>query len=346
MNHLRFASYGVAALAAAGLLSLNPNANANLLAYEGFDYAVGSSLIGLNGGHQWNGPWRGAGNANSQVIAGSLVYQDALGNLALSSGNSIWSTGDGISDGLPGAVTGNTSQSPFRQLNYLGTSPGVTWISFMALRTGLTTTNAYSNVNGPVNYGRATGVQLFYNATPTSTAQGSEIISFGRGTANVDPAGVSNDTWGYLLRGNGALTGTSSDPWNTPANANSTADFILVRINHNNGVSNPMDDSMQMWVNPLLSDEGLLGAASVAFNPGDWGGAAPNEERDLAFNAIRLFAGNWNTTVGNYGSMMVDEIKVGTTFGSVTLDPVPEPSTLALVGLGALAMMQRLRRKL
>lgn len=322
---------------------MNPSTQAALLAYEGFDYTPGLGLQGLNGGYQWTSPWATA-TANSQVVGGNLVYQDPLGNYALSSGNSVHVTGDGVSDGLPGGL-GNSSANPFRKLADRGTSAGTTWISFMALRTGLTTTNAYSNVNGPANYGRATGAQLFYNANPTSTTQGNEIISFGRGTANSDPAGLANDTWGYLLRGNGALTKASTDAWNTPANANSTADFILVKIDHNNGVSNPMDDVMQMWINPILSNEGLLGAATLTFNPGDFGGTAPNEERDLAFNAFRLFAGNWNTTVGNYGSMNVDEIKIGETYGDVTLLAVPEPSILALVGIGGLALVNRLRRK-
>ncbi len=345
MKHLR-SSHLAAALTTAGFVALAPSCQAYLLAYEGFDYSVGSSLVGLNGGYQFTTPWAGTGTAaNSQIVNGNLVYRDSLGNFALSSGNSVWTTGDGITDGLPGAVSGSSSQQPFRRLANQGTSAGTTWISFMALRTGTTTTNAYANVNGPVNYGRAAGVQLFYNATVGNTGQGSELISFGRGTANGDPAGLANDTWGYLLRGNGALSKASTDAWNTAANASSTADFILVRINHNNGISNPMDDTMQMWVNPILSDEGLLGAANLSFNPGDFGGTAPNEERDLGFNAIRLFAGNWNTTVGNYGSLLVDELKIGTTYGDVTLLAVPEPSILALVGLGGLLMLQRQRRK-
>jgi hypothetical protein len=346
MKHSRTLRFAAAALTVVGLGSFAPSSHAYLLGYEGFDYTVGSSLVGLNGGYQFTSAWAGTGTAaNSQIVAGNLIYQDSLGNFALSSGNSVWTTGDGITDGLPGAVSGNSSQQPFRRLASQGTSAGTTWISFMALRTGTPSTNAYSNVNGPVNYGRAAGVQLFYNATATSTTQGNELISFGRGTANADPAGLANDTWGYLLRGNGALTKASTDPWNTAANASSTADFILVRINHNNGISNPMDDTMQMWVNPILSDEGLLGGATLSFNPGDFGGTAPNEERDLGFNAIRLFAGNWNTTVGNYGSLLVDELKIGTTYGDVTLLAVPEPSILTLFGMGGLLMLQRLRRK-
>lgn len=331
------------ALAFAGLCTVAPNAQAALLAYEGFDYNAGLGLQGLNGGYLWTAPW-GAATANSQIVGGNLVYQDSLGNFALSSGNSLHLTGDGVTDGLPGGL-GNSSANPFRRLATRGASPSTTWISFMALRTGTTTTNAYSNVNGLVNYGRATSVQLAYNATPTSTTAGNEQLSFGRATANVEPAGLVNDTWGYFLRGNGALTKSSTDPWNTPPNASSTADFILVKINHNGGIATPIDDSMQMWVNPILNNEGLLGAATLTFNPGDFGGAIPNEERDFAFNAVRLFAGNWNTTVGNYGSMNVDEIKVGETYGDVTFLPVPEPSVLALFGLGGLAVVQRLRRK-
>jgi hypothetical protein len=331
------------ALAFAGLCTIAPNAQAALLAYEGFNYNAGLGLQGLNGGYLWTAPWATA-TANSQVVGGNLVYQDSLGNFALSSGNSVHVTGDGVTDGLPGGL-GNSSANPFRKLATRGASASTTWISFMALRTGTTTTNAYANVNGAVNYGRATSAQLFYNAVATSTTQGNELIGFGRGTANTEPAGLVNDTWGYLLRGNAALTKSSTDAWNTPANANSTADFILVKINHNGGITTPISDSMQMWVNPILSDEGLLGAASVSFTPGDFGGAAPNEERDLAFNAFRLFAGNWNGTVGNYGSMNVDEIKIGETYGDVTLLAVPEPSVLALLGVGGLAVVQRLRRK-
>lgn len=343
MKHLRsITSIGTAAIALSAVLS-QQTANAALYAYEGFNYNPGLGLQGLNGGYQWTGGWSGA-NANSQVVAGNLVYQDPLGNFALSSGNSVHVTGDGVSDGLTGGL-GSVNTSPFRKLATRGATAGTTWISFMSLRTGLTTTNAYSNVNGPVNYGRATSVQLAYNASTTSTTAGNEHLSFGRATANVEPAGLANDTWGYFLRGNGALTEASTDAFNTPANANSTADFILVKINHNGGISNPINDTMQMWVNPILSDEGLLGAATLDFNPGDFGGLAPNEERDFVFNAFRIFAGNWNTTVGNYGSINVDEIKVGETYGDVTLLAVPEPSMLALVGLGGLALVQRLRRK-
>jgi hypothetical protein len=96
-----------------------------------------------------------------------------------------------------------------------------------------------------------------------------------------------------------------------------------------------------MWINPRLDVEPSLASAALSLLPGEWADQTP----DLALNAIRLFGGNWNTTVGNYGSVQVDEIKLGTAFLDVTIAPVPEPTVLALVGLGGLALMQRLRRK-
>jgi hypothetical protein len=192
-----------------------------------------------------------------------------------------------------------------------------------------------------VNYGRAACVQTFYNAAVGNTGQGSEVLSFGRGTQNAEPAGTANDTWGLLYRGNAAYTKASGDAWNTPSLANSTADFILIRIDHAGGVANPRDDAAYVWINPRLDLEPTLGSAALSLLPGEWADQTP----DLALNAIRLFGGNWNTTVGNYGSIEVDEIKIGTAFLDVTIAAIPEPSVLAILGVGCLAVLQRLRRK-
>ena len=340
MKHSLPLCFGVAVLSVTGFIG--SSARADLIAYEPFDYSVGSTLIGLTGGYGWNGPWRGTGGANSQIIGGNFVYNDGFGNSVSATGNRVHVTGDAFTDGLPGG-TGNTSASPYRQLPYAGTTgPSTTWISFLAVRTGQTSTNGYSDAEGPVNYGRAAGVQTFYNATVGNTAQGTEVMSFGRGTANADPVGAANDTWGLVYRGNAAYSKVSNDPWNTASLANSTADFILVRIDHAGGVANPRDDSAYMWINPRLDLEPSLASAALSLLPGEWTDQTP----DMALNAIRLFGGNWNTTVGNYGSIQVDEIKLGTAFLDVTIAAIPEPSALALVGVGGLAFIQRLRRKL
>jgi hypothetical protein len=334
--YLRTAAVAIAVLASA------TSARASLIAYEGFDYAPGSALGGLAGGFGWTTAWIGSGTAdNSQIVAGSFVYDDGFGNVVTASGNRLHSTGDGITDGLVGAPSANSSQSPRRLLPYQGTvGNSSTWVSFMALRTGNPDSNPPSDAQGSILYNRAAGVQLFYNATSGSTAQGSELISIGRATQTAETAlALPNDTWGLVYKGGANFSSATTDSWTTPTKANSTADFILMRIDHVNGVSNPFDDSVSIWLNPRLDDQNLLGAADLTLLPG----AFADNDRDLAFNVVRVFAGNYSGT--SYGSIEVDEFKVGTAFGDVTLNAIPEPTALALLGLGGLAFINRIRRK-
>jgi hypothetical protein len=337
---------GVSALAVAGLLAMGSAAMADLVAYEGFDYPAGSSLANQTGGFGWRAgsAWTLGGSAdNNQIIAGSFTYDDGFGNIVTTTGNRVHSTGNGVADGLPGSPNGNQSQSPFRRLaTDFGTSAGTTWMSFLALRTGQPATTPFVDGEGNNFYGRAFGVQTFYNSDPASTAQGSEGASVGRATAGAnEPAGTPNDTWALVYHGNIANTKASSDDFLTPTKANSTADFLLVRFDHVNGVSNPYDDSMSVWVNPRLDNEALLGAPQMTFGPG----AFSEVDRDLAFNVVRIFAGNISSGVDNYGSVQVDELKIGTSYNDVTLAPIPEPVTLAWFGLGSLMLGRRMRRK-
>lgn len=93
--------------------------NAELLAYEGFDYAVGN-LVGQDGGFGWDGGWTGGGDA--VVVAGSLAYNDGTNNL-LTSGNHV----------LIGGAAG--SATPVRNMvSDLGLTAGTYWISFLGQR--------------------------------------------------------------------------------------------------------------------------------------------------------------------------------------------------------------------
>lgn len=339
MSHVK--SYLRNAAVVLAVIASTSTTKAALIAYEGFNYDAGSLLNNLNGGYGWQTAWLGAGN-NSQIVSGSFTYNDGFGNVVTTYGNRLHSTGDGVTDGLPGAVTANTTQSPRRLLPYQGTAGGTTWMSFMALRTGNPDSAATppSDGQGDILYNRAAGVQLFYNAVAGNTSQGSELISVGRGTQTSE-AGLTlqNDTWGLLYKGNAAFSTATTDSFTTPTKANSTADFILMRIDHVNGVSNPYDDSVSVWLNPRLDSDAFLGAPNLTLVPNQFA----DTDRDLAFNVIRIFAGNYSGT--SYGSIQVDEIKIGTEFGDVTLNAIPEPSALALLGLGGLAFVNRMRRK-
>jgi hypothetical protein len=327
-------------------------ASADLLAYEGFDYPVGANLHNQSGGFGWKpgNNWVGVTtNDNTQIVAGSFTYDDGFGNTVVTTGNRVHSTGDATADGLPGVQNANSTQQPFRRLEFDNGAVGdsSTWLSFMALRTGQAANPPYTDDGGSVYaYGRAAGVQLFYNSNAASTTQGNELVSIGRATGNGEVNGLPPDTWGVVYRGSGAFVKASNDGFTTPTNANSTADFLLARIDHVGGVSNPRNDTISIWINPRLDNEALLGAPALVFAPTDPPTSGSDADRDLAFNVVRLFAGNHNTGVANnYGSIQVDEIKIGTDYNSVTLAAIPEPSSLALLGLGSLMIGRRSRRK-
>src|SRR5262245_16489520 len=106
-------------------------ASATLIAYEPFNYPVGSAVVGGAGGIGFTGPWatpRPAGSgggtpAGSNTIgAGSLAGPAGLPTL----GNHAIFTGEfGTMDGL---------HRPFA--NIAGTDGTTTWVSLIAQRTG------------------------------------------------------------------------------------------------------------------------------------------------------------------------------------------------------------------
>ena len=99
--------------------------------------------------------------------------------------------------------------------------------------------------------------------------------------------------------------------------------FLVARLS-----TNGTDETLDVFVNPDLSATPTTADISVT---GDV----------AAFNTVRLFAGD-NLSGAAPADADFDEIRIGTTFGDVT--PIPEPASLALVGLGSLVMLGRRRR--
>jgi hypothetical protein len=67
--------------------ALGSRAGATLIAYEGFDYAAGSSLAGQNGGTGWAGPY--LSGVSNTVAAPGLTYTDANGKQLQVTGNTL-----------------------------------------------------------------------------------------------------------------------------------------------------------------------------------------------------------------------------------------------------------------
>ena len=349
MNHLRsITSIGTAAIALSAMLS-QQTANATLLAYEGFDYSASILDSTKNGGFGWSQAWQpttGTANVllpNQQVLSTGFTYTDALNNSLVVTGGRAHVTGDGALDGLAGGVGTTTSVTPTRGLAFSRGTSGATestWMSFIALRTGLT----QPVVGAPPNdylYGRAASAQLFYNSV-SSTTGGSEMFGVGRATQSSETINVANDTWGVLQQGNANATKVSTVNWA------SGADFMLMRIDHVGGIGASGGvitnaDTIRLWINPNLDVAPSDGSADIVLNANDFNPAL-GINRDLIFNRFRIFGGGTNATVG-YGSMELDEIRIGEGFGDVTpFTAVPEPAIAAFGGLSVLALILRRRR--
>ena len=101
--------------------------------------------------------------------------------------------------------------------------------------------------------------------------------------------------------------------------------FAVMKLRYSSAAN---DDAVSLWVNPsdLGSEAGSTNFVTIS-------------GFDFWHNsAMNISLASWSATSGSW-----DEMRVGTTWADVT--PVPEPSTLALLGLtGIAAIGYRIRR--
>jgi hypothetical protein len=342
-NKTAFSRMLIVAVAASVWISAQP-VKASLNAYEGFAYQSGLRLNGLSGGSGWSGAWgnlTGALTNNSIILSTGYGYSDGFGNVLQVSGNSLYLSGNNnlgtpdpvINDGGLGTAGG---PSPNRVLSFGYGTNGVSsqvWISFLAQVLGPSTVPFADpgSPNGTVYYGRAQGFQLFRAGTERMlTGRSSQN---GEGTGNL---GLPNDTWALNVRG--AAQFTTNFSTTSVSLTSSPPVLVLLRID-TDGLTNA-NDRAYMWLNPTDLTNPTNGAPLANISQADFAGATA----DLDFDRIRLFAGGSNAVVG-WGTISIDEIRIGTGDPRDVLPIVPEPAVACLLGLAGLGLVLRFRRK-
>lgn len=335
--------HNILALTAVVSLAASLTVQAQPIASEGFNYNPGSSIIGqasgspgwmtmntsaggngINGGNWTSKSDVGAGftgtgaNPGSSIVSGSLSYTDGSGNVLSTSGGSL------VAESIANSTTAQPEIGTTATFGALGAAntaaSGTLWVSY--LWQGLNTTGSSSGLYRQ-------GTVMFVNGAASGTASGGSerldigmpnIDSLNQGTVNPN---ISLWTAGGIAGGNGSLASTAPLQSTVAAN-NGQADFILMEFVLDNTTTTA--DTVNVWINPTLG--GVLGSPNLT-----WG------SQDMsAINGIRISAQGLNTTYGSVGGEeQVDEINIGDTVASV--EPVPEPASMALAGLGGLALL-------
>lgn len=117
---------------------------------------------------------------------------------------------------------------------------------------------------------------------------------------------------------------TVSDASSIVATTDATIhDLVVFRFVN---TANANEQTASVWINPTAGSEGGLGTPDMTVTYTSF-----QNNRNLGQFTIQA------------GSLRVDELKVGTSYESV-FTVIPEPASLALVGIGGLLLMLRRRR--
>jgi hypothetical protein len=103
-----------------------------------------------------------------------------------------------------------------------------------------------------------------------------------------------------------------------------------------NAVAGALNDTASVYVNP--SDLAVEGNNTAYISLDAWTTVSAESSTVAGINIRQGAAGSAPT-------LTVDDLAAGTLFGDVTVMPVPEPSTLALTGLGLASLLVLRRRK-
>lgn len=338
MNKVLGRNVCTAALAGAALwLGTAAPVQAAVLVYEPFNYPVtddtnNHGLTGVNGnpytaaggyvapnGRTWQPTGYGTANTNNLLSPNYDKSHDAVivspgltvpGLSPSGMGNAVSYGGPGYTPRLDIRPTADTAGD---------ITPAQGGVAYYSMAFQITDITGLQTVGGTIAaFNNSVGQQA-----PNPTVLG------GRTLIRPDPAGSG----GYQIGLIKAQDGTGIfDP---TVHSLSEQQFVVVKYDLNGSAG---DDVATMWINPDASTFGGAdpAAGTIISNPNG---------NDIGANVIRsiiLRQGNIATNA-NPAGVIADELRVGTTYADVT--PIPEPATAAALGIAALALLGRRRRR-
>lgn len=270
----------------------------DLIAYEGFDYAVGAELTATgtyNGGTGWGSGWATNQGGDATIRQAGMFYRDASGYRLEIGGRSVLATGEGSNLGLwrnlASQVTGNIGDTVY--------------LSFIARNVG-----QKADINDPdwgtlplrfkTVYPIPAGVSVQKAGTTTANA----LIGHPLDQLSATPTTVRNyQSWQV------ASKSTTVDS-NTP---DDQVTFVVVRFDFIDAGGGAVGTKVSLFTNPQLGDEGVN--APVSQNITSSGAAYALKGADFAAIGLQASAG---TAVAPASQMEFDEIRLGRTWASVT----------------------------
>lgn len=297
-----FAALGLAA----GLSAAS--ADAALVVEESFDYTEGVNVVGLNGGTGFGGAWTGitaggAGSANVNVGPG-MTFTNLL-----TAGGSL-ERQDRAGRGTVSRVISGASQAAL-------TGDGSTiWFSVLMDPTINSGSNGgqFGNTYATLTFGNeeltdsSTGGQLGAGTDIANSGNAFGVGFFGGPTSFAD-GGIQGISF----------TGGVIDQDDGATNSVITGDTLSLIVGRIDWAANGSDDTLTLYnvLDPAAALPAAFATKTIDVDQSD-------------FDVISIADGQ---TSG------FDEIRIGMSLADVT--PVPEPGSLALIGLGGLAMLRR-----
>lgn len=306
-------------LALALAMAATPAAG-SLLIYDGFGYTPGSNLMGQTNAYSgvaWANPVTSpTQNDTHKIGAGDVSVP----------GNPSQQAGSLIVPPAPNAVISRIAL-PLQdgEVSYnvnSATGPSLYFSFNLKLTDAAPTTGAdyffagfhWNGASGGMSVAGGYGGQLHLRPSPDSAGMGDD---------QEYELGVSkNNNTGF------SIAWAEGEKFKADDSLFVVAQYEFVGAANANGG----DDIVRLWVNPTPGDLAAAAMPSAISSTGPDAFASSQ-------NALRSFYVRSDSNVS--GTLHLDELRVGTTFGAVS---VPEPASLAMAAMGLLALARRARR--